>query len=92
MVRYGYNCDFDMDDVEMAYMDEYEYTELERGEVERRPMLTHIEFVKGIEAINIAERKALILDLVENWETIYYGKMAGHEVLEKIVERMRSLK
>ena len=85
-MTYGYSADI-LEDLEMTYMDEYEFMESVMEEMERVPVITHDEYAKGIEAITFAGRKALLLDLIENWALIYYGKAEGHDVLERIVEK-----
>lgn len=71
----------------MEYMDEYEFIEAVMEEMEKVPVISHDEYVYGIEAITFMERKALVLDLIENWGLICYGKAEGHEVLEGIIEK-----
>lgn len=84
-MTYGYNADI-LEDLEMTYMDEYEFMETVMDELERKPLLTHDEYADGIEAMKQAERKALVQDLVENWEVINNGRISGYDMLDKIIE------
>lgn len=84
-MTYGYSADI-LQDLEMDYMDEYEFMEAVMEELEQ-PTITHDEYVKGIEAITLAERKALILDLVENWVVINSQSKAGHDMLDYLITK-----
>lgn len=85
-MRYGYDCDI-LEDLEMTYMSEYEFMEAVMEELERKPALTHDEYVRGIQAITFAERKALIRDLIENWESICNCKESSNDTLDWIVTK-----
>lgn len=85
-MTYGYSADI-LEDLEMDYMSEYEFMESIIEELERKPLLTHDDYVDGIKAIKNAERKALVQDLVENWETINNGRKSGYDTLDTIMER-----
>ncbi len=84
-MTYGYSADI-LQDLEMDYMDEYEFIETIMDELEA-PTLTHEEYVQGIEAITMAERKALVLDLVENWSIINSQTKAGYDTLDFIITK-----
>lgn len=84
-MTYGYSADI-LQDFEMDYMDEYEFMEAVMEELEQ-PIITHDEYVQGIEAITLAERKALILDLVENWAVINSQTKAGNDMLDYLITK-----
>lgn len=84
-MTYGYCADI-LQDLERDYMDEYEFMEAVLNELEQ-PSITHDEYVQGIEAITLAERKALILDLVENWAVINSQIKAGHDMLDYLITK-----
>lgn len=84
-MTYGYSADI-LQDLEMDYMDEYEFIETIMDELEK-PVLSHEEYVQGIEAITMAERKALVLDLVENWSIINSQTKAGYDTLDSIITK-----
>lgn len=86
IMTYGYSADM-LEDLEMYHRSTYEFMDTVMERYERNQALTHDDYVKGIEAINFAERKALLLDLIENWRMIYYGKDDGYDVLERIVKK-----
>lgn len=84
-MTYGYSADI-LQDLEKDYMNEYEFMEAVLNELEQ-PTITHDEYVKGIEAITLAERKALILDLVENWAVINSQTKAGNDMLDYLITK-----
>lgn len=56
-MTYGYSADI-LEALEMEYMSEYEYMLSIMEEMERKPLLTHEEYIEGIKAIEDAERKS----------------------------------
>ena len=56
-MTYGYSADI-LEALEMEYMSEYEYMLSIMEEMERKPLLTHEEYIEGIKAIQDAERKS----------------------------------
>ena len=56
-MTYGYSADI-LEALEMEYMSEYEYMLSIMEELERKPLLTHEEYIEGIKAIEDAERKS----------------------------------
>lgn len=49
-MTYGYSADI-LEALEMEYMSEYEYMLSIMEELERKPLLTHDEYIEGIKAI-----------------------------------------
>lgn len=84
-MTYGYNADI-LDDLEMQYMSEDEFIWSVMEEL-NNPTLTHEEYTAGIKAIKQAERKALIQDLVENWEMINNQSKSGYDTLDYIMNK-----
>lgn len=84
-MTYGYSADI-IQDLEMQYMSEDEFIWSVMEELEK-PTLTQEEYEQGINAFKVAERKALILDLVENWEMINNQSKSGYDMLDHIMNK-----
>ena len=84
-MTYGYNADI-IKDLDMQYMSEDEFIWSVMEELEK-PALTQEEYEQGIQAIKIAERKALVMDLVENWDMINSQSKSGYETLDYIINK-----
>lgn len=50
-MTYGYSADI-LEALEMKYMSEYEYMLSIMEELERKPILTHEEYIEGIKNLN----------------------------------------